>query len=68
MKHYSDSMEDRHAKMLKSSIWLTLVIIAFRTTFTMMGGTKIINTYYRNTSVKVRRHLHVAVIRYMEQD
>ena len=48
MKHYSDSMEDRHAKMLKSSIWLTLVIMAFRTTFTMMGGTKIINTYYRN--------------------
>ena len=24
MKHYSDSMEDRHAKMLKSSIWMTL--------------------------------------------
>ena len=68
MKHYSDSMEDRHAKILKSSIWLTLVIMAFRTTFTMMGGTKIINTYYRNIPAKVRRSLHAAVIRYMEQD
>ena len=68
LKHYSDAMEERHAMMLKSSIWMTLVIMAFRTTFTMMGGTKTINTYYRNIPVKVRRQLHVAVIRYMEQD
>ena len=68
LKHYSDAMEDRHTMMLKSSIWMTLVIMAFRTTFTMMGGTKIINTYYRNLPATVRRHLHVAVIRYMEQD
>ena len=47
---------------------MTLTIMAFRTTFTMMGGTKIINTYYRNLPATVRRHLHVAVIRYMEQD
>ena len=47
---------------------MTLVIMAFRTTFTMMGGTKTINTYYRNIPATVRRHLHVAVIRYMEQD
>ena len=68
LKHYSDGMEDRHARMLQSSIWMTLAIMAFRTTFTMMGGTKIINTYYRNLPAIVRRHLHVAVIRYMEQD
>ena len=68
MKHYSDSMETRHAQMLKSSIWMTLVIMAFRTTFSMKGGCKIINTYYRNLPAKVRRHLHVAVIRYMKQD
>ena len=68
LKHYSDAMEDRHAMMLQSSIWMTLVIMAFRTTFTMMGGSKIINTYYRNLPATVRRHLHVAVIRYMEQD
>ena len=68
LKHYSDAMEDRHAMMLQSSIWMTLVIMAFRTTFTMMGGSQIINTYYRNLPATVRRHLHVAVIRYMEQD
>ena len=68
LKHYSDAMEERHAMMLKSSIWMTLVIMAFRTTFTMMGGTKTINIYYRNIPATVRRHLHVAVISYMEQD
>ena len=68
MKHYSDYMENRHAQMLKASIWMTLVIMAFRTTFSMKGGCKIINTYYRNLPAIVRRHLHVAVIRYMEQD
>ena len=40
LKHYSDAMEDRHAMMLKSSIWMILVIMAFRTTFTMMGEPK----------------------------
>ena len=68
MKLYSDGMETRHPQMLNSSISLTLVIMAFRTTFSMKGGCKIINTYYRNLPAKVRRHLHVAVIRYMEQD
>ena len=34
----------------------------------MKAGCKIINTYYRNLPSIVRRHLHVAVIRYMEQD
>ena len=68
LQHYSEAMEERHAMMVKSSIWMTLVIMAFRTTFTMMGRTKTINTYYRNIPATVRRHLHVAVIRYMEQD
>ena len=67
MKHYSDYMEKRHAEMLKASIWMTLVIMAFRITFSMKGGCKIINTYYRNLPAIVRS-LHVAVIRYMEQD
>ena len=66
MKHYSDNMENRHVQMLKCSIWMTLVIMAFRTTFSMKGGCKIINTYYRNMPAKIRRHLHIAVIRYME--
>ena len=67
-KHYTEYLEDRHAEMLKASIWMTLVIISFRTTFSMKGGYKIINTYYRNLPSIVRRNLHVAVIRYMEQD
>ena len=34
----------------------------------MKAGCKIINTYYRSLPAIVRRHLHVAVIRYMEHD
>ena len=68
MKHYTDYIENRHDEMLKVSIWMTLVIMSFRTTFSMKGGYKIINTYYRNLPSIVRRNLHVAVIRYMEKD
>ena len=68
LKHYTDYLEDRHAEMLKASIWMTLVIMSFRTIFSMKGGCKITNTYYRNLPSIVRRYLHVAVIRYMEQD
>ena len=57
LKHYFDAMEARHVLMLKSSIWMILVIMAFRTIFTMMSGTKTINTYYRNILATVRRHL-----------
>ena len=67
-KHYTEYLEDRHAEMPKASIWITLVIMSFRTTFSMKGGCKIINKYYRNLPSIVRRNLHVAVIRYMEQD
>ena len=34
----------------------------------MKGGHNIINPYYKNLPCVVRRNLHVAVIRYMEQD
>ena len=67
-KHYTEYLEDRHAEMLKASIWMTLVILSFRTTFSVKGGHNIINTYYRNLPSVVRRNLHVTVIRYMEQD
>ena len=67
-KHYTEYLEDRHGEMLKASIWMTLVIMSFRTTFSMKGGHNIINPYYKNLPSVVRRNLHVAVIRYMEQD
>ena len=34
----------------------------------MKGGHNTINPYYKNLPCVVRRNLHVAVIRYMEQD
>ena len=67
-KHYTEYLEDRHGEMLKASIWMTLVIMSFRTTFSMKGGHNIINPYYKNLPSVVRINLHVAVIHYMEQD
>ena len=67
-KHYTEYLEDRHSEMLKALIWMTLVIMSFRTTFSMKGGHNIINPYYKNLPSVVRRNLHVAVICYMEQD
>ena len=67
-KHYTEYLEDRPGEMLKASIWMTLVIMSFRTTFSMKGGHNIINPYYKNLPSVVRRNLHVVVIYYMEQD
>ena len=67
-KHYTEYLNDRHAEMLKASIWMTLVIMSFRTTFSMKGGHNTINPYYKILPCVVRRNLHVALIRYMEQD
>ena len=67
-KHYTEYIGDRNGELLKSSIWMSLLIISFRTTFSMKGGHQIINPYFKDLPSVVRRNLHVAVIRYMEQE
>ena len=68
LKHYTEYIGDRNGELLKSSIWMSLLIISFRTTFSMKGGHQIINPYFKDLPSVVRRNLHVAVIRYMEQE
>ena len=68
LKHYTEHMEDRNATLLKSTVWMSLVIISFRTTFSMKGSHNTINPYFKNLASVVRRSVHVVVTRYMEQE
>ena len=66
--HYTKYMEDRDAVLLQSAVWMSLVVMSFKTTFSMKGSHHSINPYFKNLPTIVRRNLHVITIRYMEQD
>ena len=66
-KHYTEHMEDRDAVLLKTTIWMSLVIMSYRTTFAIRGSHNTINPYFKNLPSVVRRNSHVAVTKYMEQ-
>ena len=68
LKQYTAFLEGKDAEILKYSIWMSLVIISFRTTFSMKGGHNTINPYFKDLPSEVRRNLHVAVTRFMEQE
>ena len=51
LKRYTEYLGDRNGELLKASIWMTLVIMSFRTTSSMKGGHHIINSYYENLPV-----------------
>ena len=61
-------MTDQEAVLLKVVVQMTLVIMAFRTTFSMKGGHSIINSYFKTLPSEVRRNIHVVTTRYMEQE
>ena len=63
MEHY----QGRNATLLKSAVWMSLVIMSFRTTFSMKGSHNT-NPYFKNLPSVVRRSVHVIVTRYMEQE
>ena len=52
-------MTDKGAVLLKEAVLITLVIMAFRTTFSMKGGHNTINPYFKNIPSEVRRNIHV---------
>ena len=68
LKHYTMYIGDRNGEILKQSIWMSLVIISFRTTSSMRGGHNTISPYFKDLPSEVRRNLHVVVTRYMEQE
>ena len=67
LTHYTEYMKDRDAVLLKAAIHISLVIIAFKTTFSMRGGHHSINPYMTNLPPVVRRNLHIVNTRYIEQ-
>ena len=67
LTHYTEYMTDRDAVLLKAAIHISLVIIAFKTTFSMRGGHHSINPYMTNLPPVVRRNLHIVNTRYIEQ-
>ena len=52
-------MTDRDAVLLKVAVQISLVIMAFKTTFSMRGGQNTGNPYFKNILIVVRRNLHV---------
>ena len=67
LNHYTEYMSNREAVLLKAAVHISLVIIAFKTTFSMRGGHHSINPYLKNLPPVVRRNLHVVNTRYLEQ-
>ena len=59
-------MDNREAVLLQSAVWMSLVVMSFKTTFSMKGSHHSINPYFKNLPTIVRRNLHAITIRYME--
>ena len=68
LNHYTSCMTDKEAVLLKVAVQMTLVIMAFKTTFSMKGGHKIINSYFKTLPSEVRRNIHVVTTKYMGQE
>ena len=68
LNHYTRCMIDKEGVLLKVAVQMTLVIMPFRTTFSMKGGHNIINSYFKILPSEVRRNIHVVTTRYMEQE
>ena len=66
--HYHDYMKDEDAVNLEVAVWMSLVIMAFRTMFHAEGTHRTINPYFKVLYTIVRRKLHVIITRYMEQE
>ena len=53
LKHYTEHIGDRNGEIMKSSIWMSLVVISFRTTFSMKGSHHSIKPYFKDDRYRV---------------
>ena len=67
LNHYTEFLSSREAVLLKAAVHISLVIMAFKTTFAMRGGHHSVNSYLKNLPPVVRRNLHVVNTKYIEQ-
>ena len=68
MNHYTDYMQDEDAVNLEVAVWMSIVIMSFRTSFHAEGSHRTINPYFKVLNTIIRRRLHVIITRYLEQE
>ena len=68
MNHYTNYMKDEDAVNLEVAVWMSIVIMAFRTSFHAEGSNRTINPYFKVLNTIIRRRLHVIITRYLEQE
>ena len=61
-------MRDEDAINLEIAVWMSIVIMAFRTSFHAEGAHRTINPYFNVLNTIIRRRLHVILTRYLEQE
>ena len=66
--HYTAYMREEDAINLEIAVWMSIVIMAFRTTFHAEGSHRTINPYFNVLNTIIRRRLHVILTRYLEQE
>ena len=68
MNHYTNYMKDEDAINLEVAVWMSIVIMAFRTSFHAEGSHRTINPHFKVLNTIIRRKLHVIITRYLEQE
>ena len=66
--HYTVYMREEDAINLEVAVWMSIVIVAFRTSFHAEGAHRTINPYFNVLNTIIRRRLHVILTRYLEQE
>ena len=68
INHYTNYMRKEDAINLEVAVWMSIVIMAFRTSFHAEGSHRTINPYFKVLNTIIRRLLHVIITRYLEQE
>ena len=68
INHYTAYMKEEDAVNLEIAVWMSIVIMAFRTSFHAEGSHRTINPYFKVLNTIIRRRLHVILTRYLEQE
>ena len=66
--HYTEYMREEDTINLEIAVWMSIVIVAFRTSFHAEGAHRTINPYFNVLNTIIRRRLHVILTRYLEQE
>ena len=68
INHYTNYTKEEDAVNLEIAVWMSIVIMAFRTSFHAEGSHRTINPYFKVLNTIIRRRLHVILTRYLEQE